>query len=757
MLDRIQKAKDSGLTLRLCYTTIAFTGSSAAGKTSFFKLLNKKKFTIEHHSTNVAESKQIVYSAGIVGSGIKSQWVELSHETMLEQLGSYLKTHTKMSYQSLEDENIESHSTKCQVEDNIAEKASESDFSIEKSPSLGDVWKMINFLDTGGQPEFINLFPSISTSIVLTFIILNMCGGVKSLDELVKVIHREHDKQSYEPYHLHYTNLDLIKLLMAFSKDSSLKTKSPLSPMECKNKNTSTSYQCYVGSHADEVSKEEIQTIESKLKHTADELKCSKQLWELDKKVLFPVDNTTAGGENEDPIAGIIRTRIQELVENSNIYEVPITWFILLLEMQKNCAERDVSFLSYMKAVEICKIGNLSKDEKEVQSALLFFHHMGIILYYHEVPGMCQYVIINHQWLFEKLTSLVNLTFERKGYDIDAITKFENEGQLSRSLIEQINLDAGVNTESFVALLQHLKIVAKINKQEYFMPCVLHSFKSITSNILDQHGNIQYTELLVHFLSNPLPRGFFCCLVVEVCQNLPKNWLLPLLSTTYNNLITFHTSDTGHSISLIDKIGCLEIQIRHKKNSPPIHYDVQCFLSKSFDQVCSHLQLDNKQFYFGFLCNCGHTMAGKNHIASFPKELDPVPYWIKCSHSRIELTPSHLIWLQPPQKVISTSIYHPHAQKIFKNFYPELTATLFSSDLSSYFVQKDIISMDDEELIDKATTNKEKAKIVLHIINSHLEGGYIDSFKDMLDIMENRGTKPVADLALKIKSELKLS
>ena len=102
---------------------------------------------------------------------------------------------------------------------------------------------------------------------------------------------------------------------------------------------------------------------------------------------------------------------------------------------------------------------------------------------------------------------------------------------------------------------------------------------------------------------------------------------------------------------------------------------------------------------------------------------------------------------------------HAHAQKIFKNFYPELTATLFSSDLdlSSYFVQKDIISIDDEELIDKATTKKEKARIVLRIINSHLEGGNIESFKDMLDIMENRGTKPVADLALKIKSELKLS
>ena len=651
MLDRIQNAKDSGLTLKLCYTTIAFTGSSAAGKTSFLQLLNKKKFTTDHHSTNVAESKQVVYTAGVVGSGVKSQWIELSHEAMLEQLSRYLKAHTKNSNLV---EGIKSHATKCQVEDDIAKNALKGSFQFA---SLGDVWNVVNFLDTGGQPEFINLFPAISSSIALTFIILNMCGGVKSLDEPVKVIHSKHGKQSYKPYHLHYTNLDLIELLMAFSKDSSLKTKPPLSPID---KNTSTSYQCYVGTHADKVSTEEIQSLESKLKCTADELKCTELLWELDKKVLFPIDNTTAGGENEDPIAGEIRTRIQDLVENSNIYEVPITWFLLLLEMQKLCAEKNISFLSYMEAVKICKTGNLSQDEGEVQSALLFFHHMGIILYYHEVPGMCQYVIINHQWLFEKLTSLVNLTFERKGFDLKAITKFENEGQLSRSLIEQINLDAGINTECFIALLQHLKVVAKIDKEKYFMPCVLHSFKSITSNILNQHGDIQYTELLVHFADNPLPRGFFCCLAVEICQNLPKNWLLPLHSTkqkqhTYNNLITFHTSDTGHSISLIDKIGHLAIQIRHEENSPPIHYDVQCFLSKSFDEVCTHLQLDNEQFRYGFLCNCGDTMASKNHIASFHKGLAPAPHWIHCSYSRMKLTYSHLIWLQPPQKVISSS------------------------------------------------------------------------------------------------------
>ena len=646
ILKRIQQAKESGLTLKLSYTTVALTGSSAVGKTSFLNLLSRKKFTAHHHSTNVAESKQVLYTAGVVGSGSESQWIDLSHENMLEQLKHCLETDTRCFRSLYEDITIQIQNIKCQVAGDIAE-SSHSGFT----PKLGDVWKMVNFLDTGGQPEFINLFPTISSSIIVTFIVLNMCGGVKSLDEPVKVLHSKHGVQSYEPYHLHYTNLDLIKLLMAFSKDSCIKTKPPLLSIQ-KNKNTSTSYQCYVGTHADKVTTAEIQAIESKLKYTANELKCNKLLWELNEKVLFPVDNTTAGDDNEDRIAGIIRTRIQELVEDSSVYDVPITWFILLLEMQKISSQRKISFLLFSEVVDICKEGKLSQDEEEVQNALLFFHLMGILLYYHDVPGMCQYVIINHQWLFKKLSSLISLTFERKGYDLEAIEKFKNEGLLSKSLIEQIYLQADIKTDCFIALLEHLKVIAKVDTENYFMPCILHS-QSITSTILDQYGSLQHFQLLVHFVNNPLPQGFFCCLVVQICQNLPKNWLPPIQQKQhiYNNLITFHTSDTGHSISLIDKIGYLEIQIRHQETSAAIHYYVQHFLTNVFDKVCNHLQLDCKQYCYGFLCNCTNTITSENHIASLPKELDTVPHWIQCPYSRIKLKPSHLIWLQPPSKV----------------------------------------------------------------------------------------------------------
>ena len=654
MIKKIQEAKEKGLTVKLSYTTVALTGSSAAGKTSFLNLLNKNKFIAHHHSTNVADSKQVVYTAGVVGSGQKSQWIDLSHKNMLEQLKDYLETKIPIvTLTSME------NTTHCPVVDDIAsarnlkvkdvsDPKSVLDGDPDDDSSLGDVWKIVNFLDTGGQPEFVNLFPAISSSIILTFIVFNMSGGVKSLDELVKVIHRVEGVESYKPYCLHYTNLHLIKLLMAFSKDSCIKVKPPLLPIRQGNKNASTSYQCCVGTHADMVMPEEIQEIEKNLKYTADELNCNKFLWEWDEKILFPVNNKTAGGgKNEDPLADKIRTRIQYLVENSSMYDVPIAWLILLLEMQKVCTEGKIDFLTFSKVFDICKEGNLIQDEKEIRNALLLFHHMGVLLYYHDIPEMCQYVITNHKWLFKKLSSLISLTFERKGFDNEAIKKFKNEGLLSKSLIDQINLQADIKTDCFIALLKHLKVIAELDADNYFMPCVLRS-NPTTSTILDQYGNLQHDKLLVHFDISPLPRGFFCCLVVKICQNLPKNWLLPRKSTekkqhAYNDLVTFRIN-TGHSISLIDKIGYLEIQIRHRKTSPAIHYDVQQFLTTVFKAVCDHLKLDYQQLCYGFSCDCGESPAGEAHIASLPKELDPVPKWINCPYDVMELTPSHMIW-----------------------------------------------------------------------------------------------------------------
>ena len=76
-------------------------------------------------------------------------------------------------------------------------------------------------------------------------------------------------------------------------------------------------------------------------------------------------------------------------------------------------------------------------------------------------------------------------------------------------------------------------------------------------------------------------------------------------------------------------------------------------------------------------------------------------------------------------------------------YYADLTSVLFITDLSPEFVSAGIIlSIHEEEIIRNTLTT------------SYLEISHTRSFISMLDIMENKGTVAIAELAHKIKSEL---
>ena len=92
--------------------------------------------------------------------------------------------------------------------------------------------------------------------------------------------------------------------------------------------------------------------------------------------------------------------------------------------------------------------------------------------------------------------------------------------------------------------------------------------------------------------------------------------------------------------------------------------------------------------------------------------------------------------------------------KIFLRNYTELTAVLNTNitKLSSHFVSKGVITVEDEELIYQATTDK--AKIFLWKLESSLKIGFNDAFYIMLDVMEQYGDIAVKSVAAKIRKEV---
>ena len=65
----------------------------------------------------------------------------------------------------------------------------------------GEVLNIITLLDTGGQPQYIHLLPTINIYPTVTFVVHDLS---KSLDDQVLVEYSQQGKHMFTPYHLSY-------------------------------------------------------------------------------------------------------------------------------------------------------------------------------------------------------------------------------------------------------------------------------------------------------------------------------------------------------------------------------------------------------------------------------------------------------------------------------------------------------------------------------------------------------------------------
>ncbi|XP_065908634.1 uncharacterized protein [Dysidea avara] len=705
----LNKAKNQHGKISVRFIKILLTGSGAAGKTSFCNLLMKKQFNVKHHSTNLIHNKHAisVKKAIMVGSKLTYDqgvtWLEMDDSTQISHLRQVLlqsniykeqRTVTKNESSQVKSAKSTTAGTRLSGATSASKAAQpvadssqssigewftglfQTSVKSEKLTSFstlventittpttsltyqpGEVLNIITILDTGGQPEYIHLLPTVNINPVITFIVHDLSRG---LDEQVLVEYSEHGKHTFEPYHLQYSNLDMIKFLMSSTNDALERPLSQVPQLVTVPGKDTTSYLCCVGTHADKVASKIVHKINRKLTNMVEKLDCKAAVWQnKDGSVLFPVNNTTSGSNDaEDPIATLIRSEIEMLSSKKDVYELPITWMLLEFEIRQVCTERGKPYISFQECVSIALKSKLISDVEQVRSALLYHHLLGVLLYYPEVPGLCDYIITDHQWLFDKLSQVVCFTFKRSLSTELATNKLKHSGILSKKLLQMLQWEDELKQEYFIFLLCIMKIIAPLPREDgdgedYFIPYVLPTFTSQpTDDILSQYGCLQGEPLLIQFISNLLPRGFFCCLIVEILQHLPSGWDHLITQEdachAYSNLITFNLPH-AYFLSLMDKFSYLEVQLRHKEEhyykKCPIHLSVQDVLASALGSICEQLNFSQGRLQYGFHCQCGK--SDDKHIAVLTSLIPPFDY-ARCSHgslTSIKLQHSHIIWL----------------------------------------------------------------------------------------------------------------
>ena len=691
--------------MKVRFGRVLFSGASAAGKTNFYNLLLSKKFQEKHISTGLHESERVsALKISMKQSDSHVLFSVLDFKKEIDELQSRLNVFTEQSQQPTElpqiivsepsifksekkpeFNEIDLQTKLCGVELSMAEGT----VSSEKVPHIKkeDTWNILTFLDTGGQPQFISMLPAVNSCTMVTFIVHNMTN---TLDSPVIVTHgNQHGERSFTPYTIGCTNLELIRSLMSFTNNILLgRRPDSIFKKECIIEGKNTSYISLIGTHSDCVAEDDIK----KISNDVDKVVYSSQLshvWEQvhkDYTYLIPVNNKTTLTDEEDQSAGVIRNKLYDALCEQNTYHVPIVWLILELEIRQICEERQNHAISFAEVVEVCREKTLLDKEDDIKNGLRFHHLFGTLLYFEEVEEMSDVIFTDLQWFFNRITDIVNVHYGLS--DVKALEEFKRKGIFKPTLLDKIDFTIegfrGISTpsrnckESFLKLLQYLNIVAPIkqssdNVKKYFMPCLLKScnlphphckfLETYGSMLID--GNTKVNSLLIQFKLysessqkiKSFPRGVFCCLVVKLLQDDSK-WKLVWSppgddNEVFDNLVTLLLKDTGHKVTLIDRVLFLEVQVRHKNTKEPsVHYKVKNTIGEALIEVGSKLNFNKWKINFGFLCT--ECQDREVHMVELPTELPELPKYLTCHFGRpTEVAGAHKVWFEKVNTVIN--------------------------------------------------------------------------------------------------------
>ena len=635
---------------------------------------NKQAFPVIKSRSKDEGQAVTMRSFGIFKQEEEVIWLELDLEHQVKYLKSLLLFHgqkTPLPSYKNDDDNDDTVTTTAadDVDDDENNKNvdnddddesphSEIEKEIVESEPLADSFtiepvKLITVVDTGGQPEYIQLLPAINSYPTVTFLVHDL---TKKLDDPVQVRYKKEGCEEAPVQILNYSHLDMIHLLMSFVSDSLEHPPEVMVPYISVPKKP---YIGFVGTHYDKVKDDPtiLKDINDKLVHIVDKrnFKCGGVL-SPETGIIYPVDNTTAGdSETEDPNVKEIRSQIEHFTNKMECKTLPITWMILQLRIQDLCTTHHKRYITYEEYLKIAEESVSLCDEEEIKASLIYFHFIGVLLYF-QIPSLCSYIIVNLQWLYTSLAKVMHLSSKdvtfydrnlRKTFDDQRLLAIHDDCKIKLKDIDQQEL------KYFFNLLVHLKVIAiiTINHTEfYYLPCVLSNLKMCDDKHIHKH--LLSEPLLVQFTSGFLPRGFFCSLVVQLLNNQPKEWEHQLHKNVKNfsDLMIFRLPDHTY-LYLHDKIFYLKVEVRHGRKNYPAPYHSKLFdvLRQYLITVCSQLHFDPQKLQYGFLCLADESDG--NHIAviNLLGAPDMIPTELECSRKCSNVTKldeSHDIWLE---------------------------------------------------------------------------------------------------------------
>ena len=405
-----------------------------------------------------------------------------------------------------------------------------------------------------------------------------------------------------------------------------------------------------VGTHKDQLDSKLadtcIEAIDQQLQEAIKSTSHYSRLVEFssETQMVFTVDNFS----NNDSDFQKIRSAVERVVVRDEFQMTsPAHWLIFSLALRT----LESPVISYDECFEIAKECNINKHE-ELDEALHFIHSkMGLIRYFN-YEDTKNVVIIDPQFLFNKVTELIVDTFTFEKSHMSKVDDFKKKGIFSISEFEQISSrnKSGMKASQFEKLLEKLRIAAPLEvngEPSYFFPCALAHVNEVKDEIEPQSP---IPPLMITFQCGYCPKGLPGALIKYLMTNEMNSCIKWKLSCDkmFRNQVSFFVGPFIDDIILKITATYLKlIYIPKDTNRKAVSLDRLCSeilaaVTNGIEQVTSDINYINAQHSLTFPCGCKGDHPG--HLEFFGDA--PVKFYCtkRVPWKEFELPKEHKYW-----------------------------------------------------------------------------------------------------------------
>ena len=511
--------------------------------------------------------------------------------------------------------------------------------------------RIINFIDSGGQLQFSEIFPTLSKNIDGSIFVLDATKDPKSIIEDQFFVN---GKPVGKPYKSQYTHDLLFK-------------RSVQALQQCEK----SPFFSVVVTHPDQVNpadlpgriKELNDWVQSTLATTGvkDDVIFSESL----REILFVLRADNPSDDDLVRVRKLLQSICDKFSDTSRVqvHRIPLQQFLLEQAMRK-LGEGRKGVLSVEECREVARAINMPLES--VDKALRHLSSCNLILYFPELVTLKDVVFCEVQALLSIITQLVQYSAKLRG-ERDSIptpsvasgkssAEFATQGTISEELLAMDTFascfDNNFSAAKFIDLMEYVEIVGLVDpaSHQYIMPCILPEMGADDLGKYRMSGD-SVAALLLYFGKWP-QSGIFCSLIARLGSLY--NWKPhpfhdqhpPRL---YRNCMKLIPPQLPCTITLIESYDCgfFEVHIRPSSEGDlkSVCPEVKCILREALHRTAPKDSFVCKND----LCKASphqHTHAA---IVNFKNPLKKTDRYLRCSVSG-EVSPftakQHACWFE---------------------------------------------------------------------------------------------------------------